>query len=85
MCAIAGIPGFNQAMQARVEEMEIMLGALYHHGPDISGIYIDDRVALGHNRLSIVGLSDGAQPIDKPRTAQRQRLDRLYKALRWNQ
>ncbi len=40
-----------------------MLGALTHRGPDVSGIYMDDRVALGHNRLSIIGLQDGAQPI----------------------
>lgn len=63
MCAIAGILGLKQGIQAQVEEMSTMLGVLYHRGPDISGIYIDDRVALGHNRLSIIGLSDGAQPI----------------------
>ena len=35
-----------------------------HRGPDGSGEYIDDKVALGHRRLSIIDISGGAQPID---------------------
>ncbi|MFH1718751.1 MAG: asparagine synthase (glutamine-hydrolyzing), partial [Planctomycetota bacterium] len=34
-----------------------------HRGPDESGIYLDDRVGLGHARLSIIDLSSGVQPI----------------------
>jgi asparagine synthase (glutamine-hydrolysing) len=63
MCAIAGILDVKQGRRPRVEEMAMMLGAQHHRGPDGSGIYMDDRVVLGHNRLSIIGLSDGAQPI----------------------
>ena len=40
-----------------------MLPALRHRGPDGSGVYVDDRVALGHTRLSIIDLESGAQPI----------------------
>lgn len=40
-----------------------MTGALSHRGPDESGVYIDDRVGLGHTRLSIIDLSSGSQPI----------------------
>jgi asparagine synthase (glutamine-hydrolysing) len=40
-----------------------MTGFLCHRGPDEAGIYLDDQVALGHARLSIIDLSSGVQPI----------------------
>lgn len=41
-----------------------MLGALQHRGPDGSGAWYDDHCALGHQRLSILDLSDaGRQPM----------------------
>src|SRR5262245_5169105 len=40
-----------------------MVGALQHRGPDESGMYRDDRVALGHARLSIIDLATGQQPM----------------------
>ncbi|MDR3566734.1 MAG: asparagine synthase (glutamine-hydrolyzing) [Syntrophobacteraceae bacterium] len=63
MCAIAGILDLEKGRRPDSEELANMLGALHHRGPDESGIYLDDRVALGHNRLSIIGISGGAQPI----------------------
>lgn len=40
-----------------------MLPALRHRGPDGTGVHRDDRVALGHTRLSIIDLAGGAQPL----------------------
>lgn len=40
-----------------------MLAAIRHRGPDEFGIYLDDEVALGSARLSIVDLDGGQQPI----------------------
>jgi asparagine synthase (glutamine-hydrolysing) len=43
-----------------------MLEAVRHRGPDDSGTYVDDKcgVALGHNRLSIIDLTQGGhQPM----------------------
>ena len=46
-----------------------MIGVLRHRGPDGSGVFTDsvgrgNRLALGHNRLSIIDLSDHAsQPM----------------------
>lgn len=34
-----------------------------HRGPDWSGIYSDARHVLAHERLAIVGVEDGAQPL----------------------
>lgn len=40
-----------------------MMSRLVHRGPDQSGTFLGDSVALGHRRLSIIGVADGQQPI----------------------
>lgn len=41
-----------------------MLAAIAHRGPDDSGSYVENGLALGHRRLAIVDLSaDGRQPM----------------------
>ena len=40
-----------------------MLGQMHHRGPDDEGLFIDDSVALGTRRLSIIDLSGGHQPV----------------------
>jgi len=63
MCGIAGIA--VRVGEAPPEEHAIraMLPALGHRGPDGTGVYRDERVALGHTRLSIIDLTGGAQPL----------------------
>ncbi|HGF7155974.1 TPA: asparagine synthase B, partial [Vibrio mimicus] len=39
---------------------------LRHRGPDWSGIYASDKAILAHERLAIVGLNSGAQPLYSP-------------------
>ena len=34
-----------------------------HRGPDWSGIYASDKAILAHERLSIVDVNAGAQPL----------------------
>ena len=34
-----------------------------YRGPDGEGYYVDDQVALGHRRLSIIDLEGGKQPM----------------------
>jgi len=63
MCGIAGILNLNSSDQISLETLKKMLGALRHRGPDESGVYLDDRIGLGHTRLSIIDLSGGTQPI----------------------
>ena len=36
---------------------------LKHRGPDDYGYHIDDRIYLGHRRLSIIDLQTGNQPV----------------------
>jgi asparagine synthase (glutamine-hydrolysing) len=40
-----------------------MLQPIIHRGPDDSGTHIDDHIGLGSQRLSIIDLSNGRQPI----------------------
>jgi asparagine synthase (glutamine-hydrolysing) len=40
-----------------------MTHMLRHRGPDEFGFYQEDKIGLGHSRLSIIDLSGGAQPI----------------------
>ena len=60
MCGIAGIIG-NGIQKTEIEEM---LVSIAHRGPDARGVYKDNGFAvLGHNRLSIIDLS---QEADQP-------------------
>ncbi|WP_395064912.1 asparagine synthase (glutamine-hydrolyzing) [Flavobacterium sp.] len=61
MCGIAGILGYNDYNK---EQMIKMLDVQKHRGPDAVSIYTDKPIILGHNRLSIIDLSDTAnQPM----------------------
>lgn len=58
MCGIAGI-----VTRRHADVVVPMTRAIAHRGPDGEGFFRDERVALGHRRLSIVDLAGGAQPI----------------------
>ena len=62
MCAITGIINYTQNRNIR-EIVSGMTEALRHRGPDDCGYYIDDEVALGHRRLSIIDIEGGKQPM----------------------
>jgi asparagine synthase (glutamine-hydrolysing) len=63
MCGIAGI--YNLKINANNEALvKNMTNAMVHRGPDADGFFSDDKIALGHRRLSIIDLSENAnQPI----------------------
>lgn len=64
MCGIAGIIGPGIRDGERYEPIEAMTGLIAHRGPDGSGHYCDEGIALGHRRLSIIDLSSlGQQPM----------------------
>lgn len=63
MCGIAGIFNFNKQPIAHAT-IKSMIDMIAHRGPDGEGVYIDDYLALGHRRLSILDTSpSGAQPM----------------------
>ncbi len=58
---MCGINGFNWKDEQLILKMN---NAISHRGPDDQYIYIDERVSLGHRRLSIIDLSPaGRQPM----------------------
>ncbi|MPN09056.1 Asparagine synthetase [glutamine-hydrolyzing] 3 [bioreactor metagenome] len=67
MCGIAGFfdayADYNTNRGWAKETIENMNRQLVHRGPDDNGIYISKTFALGHNRLSIIDLSSGQQPM----------------------
>lgn len=59
MCGINGVYNLTK-ISSPEKELEAMNQASIHRGPDASGTYVDEFVALGHNRLSIIDLSESA-------------------------
>ena len=61
---MCGIVGFTNNISNSDEVLGKMMDRIKHRGPDAYGKYIDDNIALGHRRLSIIDVSSsGDQPI----------------------
>jgi len=64
MCGIAGVINLQNKSKVPDEVLSQMTTVLAHRGPDGFGYYINDDIAFGHRRLSIIDLSDaGKQPM----------------------
>lgn len=61
MCGIVG--GVYWEHEPDRERLEHAISLLHHRGPDEQGVFIKNKVALGHARLSIIDLSGGRQPL----------------------
>jgi asparagine synthase (glutamine-hydrolysing) len=62
MCGIAGLAPPDTRAPERIQ-LEHMIGALKHRGPDGFGFYVAPGIGLAHARLSIIDLATGDQPI----------------------
>ena len=66
MCSIFGVLDIkSDPAQLRTQAIE-MSKLLRHRGPDWSGVYASEKAILVHERLAIVGVSSGAQPLYNP-------------------
>ena len=63
MCGIAGWFGRASAAVPARALVRRMIGAIAHRGPDAQGFFLDEDIALGHARLSIIDLAGGQQPM----------------------
>ncbi len=63
MCGIAGIYNATNDPSQAPDILKRMLARIQHRGPDESGIFLGQNVALGNVRLSIIDLATGQQPI----------------------
>ena len=58
-----GFVGFVSKDQRKKKIIKDMADIIKHRGPDSDGYYVNDNVALGFRRLSIIDLDGGSQPI----------------------
>lgn len=65
MCGVAGIVDFNHKNNT-TQALTAMLRPVCYRGPDESGIWHSEFVALGNVRLSILDLTTGRQPLSDP-------------------
>jgi asparagine synthase (glutamine-hydrolysing) len=64
MCGITGIFAFNEIGRINMINLSAATDCLNLRGPDSRGIFNEERVGLGHRRLSIIDTtSDGRQPM----------------------
>jgi asparagine synthase (glutamine-hydrolysing) len=68
MCGIAGIMSLDGTAPSAVT-VQAAGAALRHRGPDGSGYYQFDDVAMVQTRLAIIDLVTGSQPLKEPRGA----------------
>ena len=60
---MCGFCGFTGNVENKEQVIENMMNKIIYRGPDSAGTHVDDDVALGFRRLSIIDLADGTQPI----------------------
>jgi len=67
MCGISGIlllNGSNALAETDLRKQIRRMGLfLFHRGPDAWGEYVSEGIAIGHNRLAIIDIAGGLQPM----------------------
>lgn len=61
---MCGFVGFTGHVKQSERVIEAMMDTIRHRGPDASGSFVEEGIALGHRRLSIIDVSEqGNQPL----------------------
>lgn len=60
---MCGYVGFTNKIDDANQVLQNMMNKIIHRGPDSAGEYIDEDIALGFRRLSIIDLEQGSQPL----------------------
>ena len=63
MCGLAGMLDLKERRQPDQAMLQRMADALFHRGPDDDGFFVAPGVGLASRRLSIIGGTNGRQPI----------------------
>jgi asparagine synthase (glutamine-hydrolysing) len=63
MCGITGWVGYSRDLCQERPTINAMTETMACRGPDASGVWTDQNVALGHRRLAVIDLPGGAQPM----------------------
>ncbi|MFN7784653.1 MAG: asparagine synthase B [Lysobacterales bacterium] len=70
MCSILGILDLRSDPVALRTQALDLSRRMRHRGPDWSGVFANERAILVHERLAIVGVDSGAQPLLSPEGTQ---------------
>ncbi|SET59429.1 asparagine synthase (glutamine-hydrolysing) [Oceanobacillus limi] len=65
MCGITGVVNWNKDLRSERHTLENMTETLSLRGPDDTQVWLDQHVAFGHKRLSVIDLEGGKQPMHK--------------------
>lgn len=60
---MCGFVGFIDQIDAKQQVIKRMADTIIHRGPDEDGFYVDENIAIGFRRLSIVDLEHSHQPM----------------------
>ncbi len=60
---MCGFVGFTNYIKDDGVILKSMTDSIIHRGPDSAGMYVDDDIALGFRRLSIIDIEGGNQPM----------------------
>ncbi len=63
MCGFAGYITAARTGEQYRDDLKRMMDAIKHRGPDDEGMHVDDVAGLGFRRLSIIGITNGRQPM----------------------
>lgn len=69
MCGICGFTRTGQDNELDLKQslsvVQDMCEVISHRGPDGEGFLVDNEIALGHRRLSLIDLEGGSQPMSR--------------------
>lgn len=68
MCGILAVLNASESHKQLREKIIARSKRIRHRGPDWSGVYSDSKAIIAHERLAIVDVSGGAQPLVDPET-----------------
>jgi len=60
MCGISGIVALREEGQKYLDNIHNAVAVMHMRGPDNTGVYISNNVAFGHNRLSVIDVTEAA-------------------------
>ena len=63
MCSICGMADFVTNENLDPKALTIMGKTMKHRGPDDTGVFLSTNVLLHHNRLSVIDIDNGKQPM----------------------
>jgi asparagine synthase (glutamine-hydrolysing) len=63
MCSVLGILDIKSDIDQLRKQALQMSKIQRHRGPDWSGIFVNEKAILAHERLAIVDIEHGAQPL----------------------